>query len=98
MMARSTNLSVAGAVKPAGATTEGGLLAALGLLFNRFGDRSNAATQGARQAHHSNLTELRAPETPPEREFHCPLWPGCNCPGDTMRPECPGLKDWQGQP
>lgn len=25
--------------------------------------------------------------------FKCPLWPGCDCPGGTMRPECPGLKD-----
>lgn len=33
MMGRSTNLSVAGAVKPAGATAEGGLLAALGLFL-----------------------------------------------------------------
>lgn len=28
------------------------------------------------------------PETP---TFDCPLWPGCDCPGGTMRPECPGL-------
>lgn len=25
--------------------------------------------------------------------FHCPLWPHCDCPGGTVRPECPGLKD-----
>ncbi len=70
MMGRSTNLSVAGAVKPAGATAEGGLLAALGLFFTRFGGRRNAATQGARQVHHSNLTELRAPKNPDPRWPH----------------------------
>lgn len=25
--------------------------------------------------------------------FDCPLWPGCDCPGGTMRPECPGLNN-----
>ena len=27
--------------------------------------------------------------------FHCPEWPSCGCPGGTMRPECPGLKEWR---
>jgi len=27
--------------------------------------------------------------------FKCPLWPGCDCPGGTVRPECPGLKERQ---
>lgn len=26
-------------------------------------------------------------------QFKCPLWPHCNCPGGTVRPECPGLND-----
>ena len=27
--------------------------------------------------------------------FDCPEWPSCGCPGGTMRPECPGLKEWR---
>ncbi len=37
----------------------------------------------------SKTPKLIADNTP---TFHCPEWPGCGCPGGTMRPECPGLK------
>ena len=41
-------------------------------------------------------TSRNTPEPAPSGEdtptFHCPLWPGCGCPGGAMRPECPGLK------
>ncbi len=29
----------------------------------------------------------------PEKAFHCPLWPECNCPDGTVQPDCPGLKN-----
>jgi len=25
--------------------------------------------------------------------FNCPLWPECDCPAGTVRPECPGVND-----
>lgn len=28
--------------------------------------------------------------------FHCPLWPGCGCPGGTVMPDCPGLANRRG--
>ena len=31
-----------------------------------------------------------APATEP-REFHCPLWPRCQCPDGTIRDDCPGI-------
>jgi len=29
--------------------------------------------------------------------FDCPNWPECGCPGGTVRPECPGLKERRGR-
>lgn len=46
--------------------------------------------KGARETHHSLNTKTRPPDQP-EPTFDCPLWPGCDCPGGAMRPECPGL-------
>lgn len=30
--------------------------------------------------------------------FNCPLWPGCNCLGGTVLPECPGRNPELRQP
>lgn len=72
-----------------------GLLDAPGLfsLFRR--GRQGTAPNGSRAASaitHDN--KQRAPKLMAEDAptFHCPLWPQCDCPGGTMRPECPGLK------
>ena len=68
-----------------GHLAEGGPLSTLGLFLTRL---------GARKAHHSHTTHLRAPDNP---EFDCPLWPECGCPDGTMHPDCPGLKDKAGK-
>lgn len=80
-----------GAAKPAGPTAEGGRLNALSLFPSLLVDSCSTIDQGAHSKAHTHASQKRAPEAKPEREFDCPLWPGCDCPGGAVRPECPSL-------
>lgn len=49
-------------------------------------------SQVGRQADMTTL-KPKYPRATNDGTFHCPEWPTCGCPGGTMRPECPGLKE-----
>ena len=65
-----------------------------GLFSSIRRGRLGHAPAGARAAATTHDETLRAPTLAVDNTatFHCPLWPGCGCPGGMMRPECPGLK------
>lgn len=93
MTAATQNLSESGAVKPAGQTAEGGRLNALGSFSNLKVDGCKPIDPDAQRNDHTHASMPSAPEALPEREFGCPLWPGCDCPGGAVRPECPSFSE-----
>lgn len=71
----------------------GGELLVIPGTFYSIARRMIAAAQAGARAHATTHTDtVRAPIIDDIPTSHCPLWPGCGCPGGTMRPECPGLK------
>lgn len=75
------------------------LLSRLSHLFGRgplgdapTGARATAATRDETSRAPTPTPDTQAPKAAPT--FHCPEYPGCGCPGGTMHPDCPGLKDW----
>ncbi|MGH1447405.1 MAG: hypothetical protein ACRBBO_15330 [Cognatishimia sp.] len=92
MNLKSTIFPVTGVMKPAGPLAEGGLLAALGPFLRTLVGSKRATDHDAQGLPHTHDLEFRAPETPPEPVFNCPLWPACDCPGGAVRPECPALE------
>ena len=68
----------------AGKLAGGDLLAASGLFHSIARGPFAVALDGAYAIIGDNADHIPT--------FHCPLWPGCDCPGGVMRPECPGRK------
>ncbi|XAT57870.1 hypothetical protein GN241_11160 [Rhodobacteraceae bacterium IMCC1335] len=85
-----------GDLKPAGKLTGGGLLAVPGSFLSIARGPFAVALAGARAAATTHDETTRAPSDENHQTFHCPLWPECNYPGGTMRPECPDLKSRTG--
>lgn len=83
MMGPILDTPTTGILRNPGKLAGGALLAASGPFSHQPAGARAAAT------HDKNTRAPIADEMP---TFHCPLWPGCDCPGGTMRPECPGLK------
>ncbi|WP_181892985.1 hypothetical protein [Falsiruegeria mediterranea] len=70
----------------------GGARLAVSGLFSRMtrgGHRQ--PLNGARAT--KPTTHESKPRAP--KAFDCPEWPGCGCPGGTVRPDCPGLPENQ---
>lgn len=79
-----------------GQPAEGGNASPSAFLQKLFRGLSRQARAGVRAAAIDRTSdEPRAPkpsENKPET-FHCPVWPGCGCPGGVVHPDCPGLKE-----